>query len=94
MTGPYKKTSQGSLRRLSFFEILLVLYLYLARITTIKGTPHLNHLRAKPSYPRAGSAGDCGGLSTVNLLLRCLSSAIVVRAAFDFLPNIAGDVAD
>ena len=32
MTGPYNKTSQGSLRRLSFFKILLVIIFFQVKI--------------------------------------------------------------
>ena len=48
---------------------------------------------ATPASQGLEVPGTAGGLSTLILLSRCRSSAMVVRA-FDFLPNIAGEEAD
>ena len=46
MTGPYNKKSQGSLRRLSFFKILLVIIPIFIVVVVLLFYVHGKHLRS------------------------------------------------
>ena len=56
MTGPYHKKSQGSLRRLSFFKILLVTYILYEPGRVAQSVGHLTR--------KSGVLGSIHGLAT------------------------------